>query len=66
MSSNAKAPLTSTLFDDEAPTTQRRKLPDAEELELDVDVECEMSAPFLDDLVEDDERPTFDSLPPRA
>lgn len=61
MSSNAKAPLPSSLFDDDAPTTQRRRLSDTEEIELDIEVDAR-SRPFLDDLMEDEERPTHPGL----
>jgi hypothetical protein len=52
MSANGKAPLTSTLFDDEAPTTQRQKLPEAGSAAIGEDLECELSAAdlFLTDL----------------
>jgi hypothetical protein len=66
MSSKAKAPLTSTLFDDEAPTTQRMRLPDmTEDLDMDID-ENDRSRPFLDDLIEDEDRATYPSIPPRS
>jgi hypothetical protein len=52
MSANAKAPAVSP-FDDEAPTTQRQRLPEEGER----DDECELSAAdlFLADLDEPDE-----------
>ena len=64
MSANAKAPAHNP-FDDEAPTTQRQRLPEASER----DDECELSAAdlFLQDLDEPDEWLTPEPRPvPRA
>jgi hypothetical protein len=68
MSSNAKAPLPSSLFDDDAPTMQRKRLPEAEEIELELDVDDthidDRSRPFLNDLLEEEESATYMSSPP--